>query len=264
MPRPGSPPVSGMRPGADRAAMPVTDVARYFEDPGGYLASWEGDTPDAAYYHERRRLVLSFLGDRTGGRLLDAGCGPGVMTDVLLARGFEYDGIDLSEAMVAAARDRFRDDARARFQVADVCDLPFEDDSFEVVLSLGVLEYVSDLDRALDEIARVVRPDGVYVLSMLNRRSPYRTVERIFCTNGQPGCRNFSIGYADRLLRRHGLVRDDAHYYDFNVLVPPLDRRLPRVARWLQRRLAFLDRTPLRWVGTAFVIQVIAGGGLGM
>jgi SAM-dependent methyltransferase len=248
-PRPGSPPV---------------DAACYFQDPRGYLASWEGDTPDATYYHERRRLVLSFLGSRRGGRLLDAGCGPGVMTDVILARGFAYDGIDLSEPMIMEARRRFREDPRARFRVADLHDLPFEDDSFDVVLSLGVLEYVSDLDQAMGEIARVLRPDGLYVFSMLNRHSPYRAVERMFCTNGQPACRNFSIGHADRLLRRHGLARDDAHYYDFNVLVPPLDRRAPRVARWLQRRLAFLDRTPLRWIGTAFVVQVIAGAGLGM
>jgi SAM-dependent methyltransferase len=224
----------------------------------------EGDTPGAAYYHERRSLVLSFLEGRNGGTLLDAGCGPAVMTDVLLARGFEYHGIDRSEAMIAAARSRFPEDGRTEFQVADILDLPFERDSFDVVLSLGVLEYVSDVDRAMDEIARVLRADGVYVFSMLNRYSPYRTVERIFCTNGQPQCKNFSMRYADRLLGSHGLVRNESHYYDFNVVVPPLDTRHPRVVRSLQRRLAFLDSTPLRSVGTAFVVQVIAGSGLGM
>ena len=241
----------------------VCETAGYFRDPAGYLAGWEGDTVDAAYYHERQRLVLAFLSGRQGGTLLDAGCGPAVMTDALLDRGYEYHGVDLSDAMIAEARRRVRD-RRARFEVADIQDLPYPNQSFDVVLALGVLEYVPDLDRAIDEIARVLRPDGTYVFSMLNRSSPYRAVERAFVTNGQPACKNFSLGYADGLLRRHGLVRNDSHYYDFNLLVPPLDRRVPRVARWLQRRLAFLDRTPLRWVGTAFVVQVIAGNGLGM
>ena len=112
---------------------PTHETARYFQDPHGYLASWDGDTPGAAYYHERRRLVLGFLRGRRAGRLLDAGCGPAVMTDVLLARGFDYDGIDLSGGewqKVALARAYMRDaqllildeptaalDARAEYDV---------------------------------------------------------------------------------------------------------------------------------------------------
>jgi SAM-dependent methyltransferase len=239
------------------------ETSGYFHDPRGYLASWEGDMPDAAFYHERRRLVVAFL-EGVDGRLLDAGCGPGVMADVLLSRGFEYDGIDRSEAMIATARERYLDDPRPRFQVADIQDLPFDADSFDVVLALGVLEYISNLEQAMDEIVRVLRPHGVFVFSMLNRSSPYRTAERILGTNGQPLCKNFAMRDADQLLVRHGLARGESHYYDFNMLIPPFDSRLPRVARSFQRRLAFLDRTPLRWLGTAFVVQVIAGVGLGM
>lgn len=238
------------------------DYASYFLDAAGYAASWEEGHPDAAYYHDRRRLVLSLLADRDGGVLLDVGCGPAVMTDVLLARGFEYHGIDLSEQMIAEARGRFAGHNRVDFQVGDVQALPLEDDAFDVVLCLGALEYVPDLDRALDEIARVLRPDGLFVFSMLNRWSPYRIAERVFHM-GQP-CADFSTRYANRLLDAHHFASQHSSYYDFNVVVPPLERRFPRVAHGLTQRLGFLHRTPLRWVGTAFVISAHLDGGLKM
>jgi SAM-dependent methyltransferase len=238
------------------------DYSSYFLDAQGYVLSWEDGHPDAAYYHARRRLVLSFLADRAGGVLLDVGCGPAVMTDVLLARGFEYHGIDLSEQMIAEGRKRFAGHSRVHFQVGDVQALPLEEEAFDVVLCLGVLEYVPDLDRALDEIRRVLRPGGSFVFSMLNRWSPYRIAERFFHT-GQP-CQQFSTRYANRLLEEHHFTSRDRSYYDFNVVVPPFEGRFPGVARRLTRRLEFLQRTPLRWVGTAFAIHAQSSGGAGL
>jgi ubiquinone/menaquinone biosynthesis C-methylase UbiE len=60
--------------------------------------------------------------------------------------------------------------------VGSVESIPFADESFDVVLALGVLEYV-DAERALSEIRRVLRPDGRLLVSMLNPMSPYRFVE---------------------------------------------------------------------------------------
>jgi SAM-dependent methyltransferase len=132
--------------------------------------------------------------------------------------------------------------------------LPFEDELFDVVLCLGVLEYVPDLDRAFDEVVRVLRPNGMFVFSMLHKWSPYRLAECVFHTNPQP-CTVFSTRFAHQLLDRHSLVREKCAFYDFNVLIAPVDQRRPRLARKLQRRLSFLERTPLRWMGTAFVIE---------
>lgn len=238
----------------------VGDGASYFEDARGYALTWEGDGPVAGFFRERRRIVLELLADRPPGRVLDIGCGPAVMTHALLERGFAYHGVDLSVPMIEEARSRFMDDPRVAFDVANIQALPFENESFDVVLCLGVLEYVPDLDRAIDEVVRVMRNNGVFVFSMLHRWSPYRVAEHVLHASDQP-CRDFSLRDAGRLLVDHDLARKACVFYDFNLLPAPLDQRLPDLACALQRRLAFLARTPLRGAGTAFVVRAAPGNG---
>ena len=91
--------------------------------------------------------------------ILEVGCGTGVMAERINAlSGVTLVAIDYSErfAELTAARGV---DARQ----ADICYLPFEDDSFDVVYAGWMLYHVRDLDRALAEIRRVLRPGGTFV-----------------------------------------------------------------------------------------------------
>ncbi len=100
-----------------------------------------------------------------GQSLLDVGCGPGNLTIDLANRVApgKVVGVDLSEVVLEDAR---RDAAAAQvtnveFQVADAYELPFEDDSFDVVHAHQVLQHLSDPIRALREMRRVAKPGGV-------------------------------------------------------------------------------------------------------
>ncbi len=100
-----------------------------------------------------------------GQRLLDVGCGAGFLSARLaeaVAPG-ELVGVDIEPSQVDLAREtaaqRGLDDAR--FQVADALELPFADGSFDVVHFGGVLLHVGDVDRALAEARRVLRPGGL-------------------------------------------------------------------------------------------------------
>ncbi len=111
-----------------------------------------------------RRLAVRFVdfaGLAPGERLLDLGCGTGSLSAELATRAepAAIVGVDLAEPYVEHARVAVVD-PRARFQVADACDLPFAADSFERVLSLLVLQFIPDPAGALAEAARVVRPGG--------------------------------------------------------------------------------------------------------
>ncbi len=115
----------------------------------------------------RRRLVRTALAASKDERILDVGCGPGFYVTELLAEVGDAGavvGVDSSPEMLALAARRAASHPNAAFHRADATSLPVEDESFDAVLCVQVLEYVHDPGRALAEIRRVLRPGGRAVL----------------------------------------------------------------------------------------------------
>lgn len=250
----------------------------------GYAAAHEGWSTQARYYGSRFFAVDGVLDTCPGGELLDVGCGPGMLVDhVLRTRPdrFSITACDQSAAMLEAVAAKVGGRADVRLSLGSIEAMPFTDARFDVVLATGVLEYV-DVDRALREIARVLRPGGLAVVTMLNPLSPYRLVEwglywparrilgQVERALGVPpeqrhrarrtGIRALPAARMLQKLSATGLEVEDLVFYDVNYLVPPLDRLLrPRVSR---RRHA-LSRTVTRhgtgrMLGTAYLIAARA------
>ncbi len=97
-----------------------------------------------------------------GAKVLDAGCGPGFVAANAKLLGAVAEGIDFSERMVEQAKDQFPD---INFSVADVEDLPAQDETFDAVLSNIVLFHVTDPEKAMSEARRVLKPNGRFVFS---------------------------------------------------------------------------------------------------
>ena len=120
-------------------------------------AAWEATLQLRAW--ERARLRLT-----PGQRLLDIGCGLGDAALALaedLGRHGEVVGIDASTEMITGARNRARAaSSRARFVVGDALELPEPDCSFDAVRSERTLQWLTDADAAVAEMARVLRPGG--------------------------------------------------------------------------------------------------------
>lgn len=110
--------------------------------------------------------LLALIGDCTGLRILDAGCGEGYLTRELTSRGAGFvDGVDTcAEFVAAAASHPAHDPARARFRQADVAALPLPDDSVDLVVANRLPHGLSDPGRRFVEFARVVRPAGRLVM----------------------------------------------------------------------------------------------------
>jgi ubiquinone/menaquinone biosynthesis C-methylase UbiE len=113
-----------------------------------------------------REDYLDLLQIRPGERVLDAGCGSGVVTRAIARRvapGGRVVGIDASPAFLEIAR-RYADEAglgaAIEWRTADCRRLPFEDGAFDVVLAATVLAHVPRAEEALAEMARVTRPGG--------------------------------------------------------------------------------------------------------
>ncbi len=117
-------------------------------------------TPDVVAQREK---VLALLAPRVGEQALDIGCGPGLTTEALahaVGAAGSVRGIDIAPPMLAIARRRCVQLGNVSFEQADVTKLPYADGSFDVALASQVYEYVEDIDGALRELARVIRPGG--------------------------------------------------------------------------------------------------------
>jgi SAM-dependent methyltransferase len=105
-----------------------------------------------------KRALARELGNVSGTKALDFGCGTGRLSAWLAARGADVDGVDLTPEMLAVARARVPE---ARFQTIDGSTLPFADNEFDLVITAYVLQYYVDGDGAIPrELARVLRSGG--------------------------------------------------------------------------------------------------------
>ena len=99
---------------------------------------------------------------------LDVGCGPGYYCDLLHKKGITPTGIDYSEEIIEKAKELY---PNLEFTVDDAYDLSFDDDSFDLVLSIGLLQCVYDHETAIHEMSRVAKE--AMIISTLYRDEEY-------------------------------------------------------------------------------------------
>ena len=103
---------------------------------------------------------LTWLDPPNGARWLDAGCGTGAFSELILRRCAPKSliGIDPAPAQIEYARKQF---PKLDFRVGDAMDMPFADNEFDVVASALVIHFIPDRGKAFAEMKRVARPGGV-------------------------------------------------------------------------------------------------------
>lgn len=111
---------------------------------------------------------------KPGDRVLDAGCGNGRVYQLFAGMAIDYEGIDASENLIAIAKEKWRDPL-AHFRAGSILSIPFEDESFDVVLAVAALHHVpSDAYRlqSIAECRRVLKPGGRLLMTNWARWKP--------------------------------------------------------------------------------------------
>lgn len=154
-------------------------------------------------------------------KCLEVGCGVGTDFIQFMRGGADIYGIDFSEKSVSLAKDRlelFGFD-KERIKIADVENLPFPENYFDFVYSWGVLHHTTNIEKAISEIYRVLKPGGnicimlyhkpslvvlqLYLLYGLFRLQPFREIDEIIASHLEsPGTKAFTKRKAEKLFQR--------------------------------------------------------------
>ena len=200
-----------------------------------------------------------------GARLLDLGCGTGHQMAEMRERGFDVVGVDGSGEMLEHARENNPD---AELHQAEVDDLPLPDASFDYLLCIEVLRYLPHPERCVAEMARVLRPGGVALVTatplfnlngyaLVNRAAvalPTRKLTRLrqfFVTSS--GIEGIFEGAGFAHAEAHGVYLGPVNWVE---RVAP--KRLPGfLRRWERADRALADRRVWRDLSNMLVIRAI-------
>jgi ubiquinone/menaquinone biosynthesis C-methylase UbiE len=121
---------------------------------------------------EKYDVVLANI--RNVDRILDVGCGTGMLLGSLGKRARILVGADISAKMLRTARKRA---PNAFLVLADADNLPFADRSFDIAVSVTLLQNMPDPNRTVREMARVIRPNGAAIITSLKRKHSQKQLE---------------------------------------------------------------------------------------
>jgi SAM-dependent methyltransferase len=185
-----------------------------------------GNNPAAIQFLEETGLLTRPI------KILEIGSGKGFMLRYLTDEGHDVQGVDMDAAAIAEC------DSDLRIHQADATELPFEDNSFDIVLSLDLFEHVPDSDRHLTEVRRVLKNDGHYLLQTPNKWTnvPFESL-RFFRKYGirhtfdflkpPEHCALHSYRQVRKRFRKHGFTTD---FYDIPVVNDFFREKLRRFA----------------------------------
>ena len=136
-----------------------------------------GEAASTRYYSENeRRLFKEHFPPLAGLKIFKTDLWDEAKNTRILAwasrRGARAYGVDISEPTVVQARTAFHGNA-LRCAVSDVRELPFRDASFDAIYSMGTIEHFHETERAVEEMARVLKPGGRAIVGVPNRHDPF-------------------------------------------------------------------------------------------
>jgi ubiquinone/menaquinone biosynthesis C-methylase UbiE len=150
-------------------------VNTYFQSQSSYWNDvYDSHDVQGEIFRDRHAAALEWIDSlalAAGSRVLEIGCGAGFMAVALAKRGFGVQAIDAAENMIELARQHAEESGTAdslSVDLGNVYSLAFENDSFDLVIALGVLPWLGRQELAIQEMARVTRSGGHVIFTSAN------------------------------------------------------------------------------------------------
>ncbi len=139
------------------------------------LSSAEGYNLLADYYDKKSKYwdsfekdqVLSLLGEVKEKKILDVGAGTGRLAVRLANLGAEVTALDISEVMVDKLKKK---NHKLKVILGEAENLPCENDNFDIIIATFLIVHLKDLKRFFDEVYRVLKPGGLFLVTNINQR----------------------------------------------------------------------------------------------
>lgn len=187
-----------------------------------------------------RKDIIPFIEKHLtkGSKILDIGCGDGYGSFKLHQSGYDVTGMDISSEMINLASKRVHNNA-ITFMQGDVIELPFEAESFDGIMSINVLEWTEVPLKAVKELKRIVKEDGIIFVGLLGPTAgpransfPRLQGEKAICNTMMPWefqqlAEKEGFEYVDGI----GVYKDAVKEHHYKEL--PLDLKQALTFMWL-------------------------------
>jgi SAM-dependent methyltransferase len=176
---------------------------RFWADVGSRFPDLGGAASTRFYSDNERRLFTEHFPALDGLRILKTDLWDEAKNTRILAwasqQGAHVYGIDISQPTVIQAQAAFRQPDCLLGAVADIRGLPFRDASFDAIYSMGTIEHFDETERAVEEMARVLKPGGRAIVGVPNRHDPFL---RPILAAGLQAVGLYAYGYEKSFSRR--------------------------------------------------------------
>lgn len=174
----------------------------------------------------QKPIVSEFIGTNLDRHALDAGCGRGLYTRILLERAQKVSALDYSEDHIDALKRRLGHFPQLSLQVGSADNLPFDEEQFDLVVHCEVLEHIEDDKKVLSEIFRVLQPGGRLIISVPVPPAPFYDSEHVR--------EGYTLEQIYQLLRDSGFEILRHQYCMFEI-----SKQIMKFEYWWKKRLKF-------------------------
>jgi len=249
------------------------DVIKHFNNyaEGG---KWDSlyDPCNASSYSfiQRKNKVLSLLKKHgfEGKKILDMGCGSGVIVKETVELGGVFYGIDVSSNMIEALKKEhssLQQQGSVMAKVGDCTDTGYEDKTFDYVVGMGLIEYFDEPGLVVKEAKRILKDDGKIIFTVPRRDSldyyavlltePFRNLIKYRSLKAKADIKRhkYSPSQLDDLMKVQGLNRVDCFYYNMKPICYPFTKVFPKLANKAGSFCEYKENWFTRFCATGYI-----------